>query len=339
MKNNHSIQHELFTRFLLAALIPIIFFIVMTDIPCWSKHVPIQVTVVLMILIAVTLSFCLSRPYLRAVIKYREAQMRLESGDLKAEVKIGKHAPREIQQIADGFNRIVKKMDLLVEHTKQVGEEQRIAELSALEAQINPHFLYNTLDAINWKAIENEQYEISKLIGALADIFRHTVQNSGGLTTLGKALEWSKQYMLLQSVKLGKEPELIVNVPEELKTFQLYKLLLQPFVENAVKYAFEEKEDACIMMVEAKRIDDQVHIILEDNGKGMDPIFVKQLNNNTIDMGSHVGIMNVKKRLNLYYGDDAGVYFESVPGKFTRVHLFIPMIRNQKNKEERSTDL
>lgn len=324
----------------MAALIPILFFVVTTHLSVWSDHVPIQITVVLMIAIAVTLSFFLARPYLRAVIKYRAAQMRLESGDLKAEVNMGKNAPREIQQIADGFNRIVKRMDRLVEHTKQVAEEQRVAELSALEAQIDPHFLYNSLDAINWKAIENEQYEISELIGALADIFRHTVQNTGGLTTLGKALEWYNQYILLQSVKLGKKPELIVNVPEELKTFQLHKLLLQPFVENAVKYAFEEKEDACILMVEAKQIDDQVHLILEDNGKGMDPALVKQLNSdtNTMDMSDHVGIMNVKKRLNLYYGEDAGVYFESVPGQFTRVHLFIPIIRNRKNVEERGAD-
>lgn len=339
MKKSQSIQQELFTRFLAAALVPILFFVIMTHIPAWKNHVPNQITVVLMIIIAVTLSFYLARPYLRAVIKYREAQMRLESGDLKAEVQMGKNAPREIQQIAAGFNRIVKRMDLMVEHTKQVAEEQRKAELSALEAQINPHFLYNTLDAINWKAIENEQYEISELIGALADIFRHTVQNTGGLTTLGKALEWSNQYILLQSVKLGKKPELIINVPEELKTFQLYKLLLQPFVENAVKYAFEEKEDTCILQVEAKQIDDQVHIILEDNGKGMDPALVKQLNNDTLEMENHVGIANVKKRLNLYYGDDAGVYFESVPGQFTRVHLFVPMLRNRKNKiVERDVD-
>lgn len=332
MKKNQSIQQELFTRFLVAALVPILFFELMTYIPAWRNHVPNQITIVVMIVIAVTLSFYLARPYLRDVTKYRKAQMRLESGDLNAKVEVGKNAPREIQQIAEGFNRIVKRMNLMVEHTKQVAEEQRKAELSALEAQINPHFLYNTLDAINWKAIENEQYEISELIGALADIFRHTVHNPGGLTTLGKALEWSNQYILLQSVKLGKKPELIINVPEELKTFQLYKLLLQPFVENAVKYAFEEKEDTCILQVEAKQIDDQVHIILEDNGKGMSPSLVKQLNNDTLEIENHVGIANVKKRLNLYYGDDVGVYFESVLGQFTRVHLFVPMLRSRTDK-------
>lgn len=325
-KKTNSIKQELFVRFLLAALIPILFFVVMIQINLRKEVVSMEMLIFLMIVIAVVLSFLFSKPYMKTIVIYHAAQCRLEAGDFTVRIEIDKSKPREVQQIAREFNRIVTHMEQMVEHTKQVAEEQRIAELSALEAQIDPHFLYNTLDAINWKAIENEQYEISELLGALADIFRHTVQNTGGITTLGKALEWSKQYILLQSVKLGKEPELIVKVPEELQNFCMHKLLLQPFVENAVKYAFQEKEGNCVLCVEAKRIDEQLHIIIEDNGVGMDEELVKQLNSTTDEMHGHVGIANVKKRLKLYYGEDAGVYFESVKGHYTRAHLFIPMI-------------
>lgn len=323
-KSENSINQELFIRFLLAALIPIAVIVLMTQIGTWNWTAPPWLTIMLVSLIAIVLSYLFSRPYRKAVLKYRAAQCRLEEGDFTVRVDMGKTVPREVRQIGEGFNRIVTRMEQMVEHTKQVAEEQRIAELSALEAQIDPHFLYNTLDAINWKAIENEQYEISELLGALADIFRHTVKNTGGMTTLGRALEWSKQYILLQSVKLGKEPELIVKVPEELNAFRLHKLLLQPFIENAVKYAFLEKEGTCTLTVEAKLLGEQLHIIIEDNGMGMDEELVRQLNSETEEMHGHVGVANVRKRMKLYYGEDAMVYFESVQGCYTRVHLFIP---------------
>lgn len=325
MKNENFIHQELFVRFLLAALLPIAVLVAMMQLGSWQWTGTAWRTIAMVVLIAIVLSYLFSRSYRKAISIYRAAQHRLEEGDFTVRVNISKTVPWEVQQIGQGFNRIVTRMEQMVERTKQVAEEQRLAELSALEAQIDPHFLYNTLDAINWKAIENEQYEISELLGALADIFRHTVQDTGGMTTLGKALEWSKQYILLQSVKSGKEPELIVKVPEELKKFGLHKLLLQPFVENAVKYAFQDKKGTCTLLVEAKMIGEQLHIIIEDNGMGMNEELVRQLNSETEEMHGHVGVANVRKRMKLYYGEEATVYFESVQGCYTRVHLFIPV--------------
>lgn len=324
MKNENSIHQELFVRFLLASLLPLAVLIIMTEVGTWDWTAPVWMTTTTVALIAVVLSYSFSRSYKKAISSYRAAQQRLEEGDFTVRVNIGKKVPIEVKQIGQGFNRIVIRMEQMVERTKQVAEEQRIAELSALEAQIDPHFLYNTLDAINWKAIENEQYEISELLGALADIFRDTVQNTGGMTTLGKTIEWSKQYILLQSVKLGKEPELIVKVPEELRGFSMHKLLLQPFVENAMKYGFLEKEGICTLRLEARMIGEQLHIIIEDNGKGIEEEIVRQLNSETEEMHGHVGVANVRKRLKLYYGEEAMVYFESEQGCYTRVHLFIP---------------
>lgn len=329
MKKDWSIRWGLLIRFLLAALCPVAIFIIITREDIWILTLPFEAAVVLAVIIGVVLAMFFTNPYMRAVKRYRAAQRRLENGDFTVSVNMGKNAPRELREIAQGFNRIVTRMKQMVERTKSVAEEQRIAELSALEAQIDPHFLYNTLDAINWKAIENEQYEISELLGALADIFRHTVQNTGGITTLGKALLWLDQYVLLQSVKLGKEPELIIKVPEELREFRMHKLLLQPFVENAVKYAFLENEGACILTVEAKRLGGQLHVIIEDNGIGMDEELVKQLNGDAEALNGHLGVANVRKRLKLYYGEEATVYFESARGCYTRVHLFIPMLNGE----------
>ena len=110
--------------------------------------------------------------------------------------------PKEFTRIGRGFNEMVVHIENLIEQVKQASAEQRMAELSALEAQIDPHFLYNTLDAINWKAIENEQYEISEMIGALADILRYAVKNAGAETSLEHALSWVDSYIMIQSAKM-----------------------------------------------------------------------------------------------------------------------------------------
>lgn len=135
-----------------------------------------------------------------------DAMNRVERGDFSARAHTVEKIPKEFARIGHGFNEMVVHIENLIEKVKKASAEQRMAELSALEAQIDPHFLYNTLDAINWKAIENEQYEISEMLGALADILRYAVKNAGEETSLEQALSWVDSYIMIQSVKLGKKP-------------------------------------------------------------------------------------------------------------------------------------
>ena len=202
--------------------------------------------------------------------------------------------------------------------------DQKNAELSALEAQIDPHFLYNTLDTINWKAIENEQYEISGMVGALADILRYTVKNAGGTASISEEIAWLKQYIMLQSAKFGKRLDVKIYMPEDVKECRIHKLLLQPFVENTIKYAFADQEE-CALNIRMKKSGEQLHILIQDNGQGMDPDMVAKLNQDECEMEGHLGIANVRKRLKLYYGGQAALYFESEVGNYTKVHLFIPI--------------
>lgn len=252
------------------------------------------------------------------------AMNKLEKGDFSVRIQVPENTPSEVKRISSGFNEMTQQLELLVKQVRQAVLEQKNAEISALEAQIDPHFLYNTLDTINWKAIEREEYEISEMVGALADILRYAVKNAGEETTVERELRWLEQYILLQGAKLGRELTVEVNVPEELKEKQLHKLLLQPFVENAIKHGLYEKEGECCLRILANTVAWQLHIIIEDNGKGMDEKLCRELNEEKADLGEHLGIANVRKRLKLYYGEDAAIYFESEKGKFTRVHLFLP---------------
>ena len=163
------------------------------------------------------------------------------------------------------------------------------------------------------------------MLGALADILRYTVRNAGGTASMEQEIAWLQQYIMLQSAKFGKRLDVRVNLPEEVKTCQIHKLLLQPFVENAIKYAFEGQEKECILNIRMKKSGEQIHILIQDNGNGIEPELVERLNQEEVVLEGHLGITNVRKRLKLYYGGQATLYFESEVGNYTKVHLFIPI--------------
>lgn len=279
----------------------------------------------------------ITKPILNQVEGLVQAMNQVEDGNFSVQIPGTGRVPREIKKIVDGFNRMVRQLDKLIVQMKQSAIDQKNAEISAMEAQIDPHFLYNTLDTINWKAIEREEYEISSMVGSLADILRYSIRNPGETVSVGQALYWIEQYSALQSKKLNAPFELEVDVPEEIKNFRVHKLLLQPFVENAIRHGFWQKKETCRLKISMRRTDDQIHMIVKDNGKGIAPELLAQLNDETVQMPGHVGIQNVRTRLKLYYGDDAMVYFESREGCYTRAHLFVKAICDEEMLREETT--
>lgn len=162
------------------------------------------------------------------------------------------------------------------------------------------------------------------MVGALADILRYTVKNAGGTASISEEIAWLKQYIMLQSAKFGKRLDVKIYMPEDVKECRIHKLLLQPFVENTIKYAFADQEE-CALNIRMKKSGEQLHILIQDNGQGMDPDMVAKFNQEECEMEGHLGIANVRKRLKLYYGRQAALYFESEAGNYTKVHLFIPI--------------
>lgn len=289
-----------------------------------SQWIYFFIIISMTIVIVFILLHFFSRPYIQAVESITGVMSCVEQGEFDHQVRVNPHLPMEIQQISSGFNEMVAHLEMLIAKVKQAVLDQKNAELSALEAQIDPHFLYNTLDTINWKAIENEQYEISGMVGALADILRYTVKNAGGTASISEEIAWLKQYIMLQSAKFGKRLDVKIYMPEDVKECRIHKLLLQPFVENTIKYAFADQEE-CALNIRMKKSGEQLHILIQDNGQGMNPDMVARLNQEECEMEGHLGIANVRKRLKLYYGGQAALYFESEVGNYTKVHLFIPI--------------
>ena len=286
-------------------------------------------------------SYYLLRPYIRQLEQLDQAMGEVENGNLDIQIPVKNYMPAEIKQISYGFNDMVKNLDSLIAQVKEAVVEQKNAEISALEAQIDPHFLYNTLDTINWKAIEEGQFEISEMVGALADILRYTVKNAGAETSIEQEIYFLEYYILLQKAKLGRELLVEMCVPKELYECRIHKLLLQPFVENALKHGLKDIEDEPKLGVTMNQIDDQIHIIVWNNGEAIPEAELQKLNAEHLDKNDpfaseHLGIINVRKRLELYYGYHASLYFDSRPGMGTKVHLFIPLVRAESTEKDQS---
>jgi len=133
---------------------------------------------------------------------------------------------------------------------KDAIDSQRRAEIAALEAQINPHFLYNTLDTINWIAIDNDEYEISNAITSLAAILRYGIDNSNADVRVSREAEWLKQYLFLQQIRLKNTFQCEIHVSQEVMDWKIHKLLFQPFVENSLYHGFQVEKDVYILRVE-----------------------------------------------------------------------------------------
>lgn len=235
--------------------------------------------------------------------------------------------PLEIETIATNFNSMMDRLEESVIKEKEASDRRRNAEITALEAQINPHFLYNTLEMINWIAIENDEYEISNSIGALANILRYGVNNSNGIVTIKDEVEWLKQYLLLQKIRLKNLFSSEILVDPEAMTVRVHKMLLQPFIENAIIHGFGSTKQACKLTIKIEKQENYIVIEIIDNGCGIKPEYVEKINRGervSRDKNS-IGIENSITRINMYYGNEAKVVVCSTRGEGTSVRIDIPI--------------
>jgi len=235
--------------------------------------------------------------------------------------------PLEIETIAMNFNSMMERMEKSVDEVKKASDRQRNAEIAALEAQINPHLLYNTLDTINWMAIEKDEFEISNSIGALANILRYGVNNSNGIVTIKEEVGLLKQYLLLQEIRLKNLLSSEISVEPEVMSFKIHKMLLQPFVENAIIHGFGSSKQDANLTIKIGKEENDIIVEIIDNGCGIKPEYVEKINKGE-SVGTNksgIGIENSITRIKMYYGEKAKVSVFSTLGIGTRVRIEIPI--------------
>lgn len=257
-----------------------------------------------------------------SIIRVVETMRKAGKGDLAVHVAPDKTRPTEIEIIAEEFNSMMDKL-------KKSIEKQKNAEIAALEAQINPHFLYNTLDTINWIAIDKDEYEISNMIATLAGILRYGISDSNGIVKIRDEVDWLKQYIFLQQTKLKNSFKCHIDAEPELMDLYIHKLLLQPFIENAILHGFEGVDRAHYLQMVMRREDEFIKIEIKDNGCGISSETVHEMNEGIFRKTgdkSHIGMENAITRLHMYYGENAGVMIKSELEQGTVVEIRIPVI-------------
>lgn len=263
------------------------------------------------------------------------AMKQTEHGNLN--VKIEESTGDEIAVIASSYNKMMATINDLMEETKQAVQKQKESEIRSLEAQINPHFLYNTLDSINWMAIEKEEHDISRMLKGLALILRYSISHSNKQVPLAQELEWLEHYLYLQKNRFNDSFQYYVSMDPELKEAKMYKLLLQPFIENTIVHGFAGIKSGAELHIRIfVKEEEFLCIEMEDNGCGMDEAIARSMLEcgapNYKAAGSGIGIRNVMERLHLYYGNKAQCNIESSLGHGTKVTLILPK-ESDKQKE------
>ncbi len=241
-------------------------------------------------------------------------------------------APNEFTRIADGFNNMTVKINQLMNElqrekdiVREATRKEKNAEIQALEAQINPHFIYNTIDSINWRAIEKEEYEISDMLKKLASVLRYSITRSNRMVTVRQEVDWLREYLFLQRYRFSESFRYEILVEEGIRECRIHKLLLQPIVENAVLHAFSGRDAGGVLRVAGGRTPSgELAFTVEDNGCGMTPEQVSALTSKEGARPDSIGVSNVVRRLKMYYGDRAGVSVWSEQGAGTRVTLRLP---------------
>lgn len=310
------------------------------DAAVYQKEIYHFIRIVLVLMVAITflffvILFFISKRYLGAIQKIAQNIHDFKGTDAD-QIITDLNEEDELYVIVRQFNKMTARVNSLVETLRQRNEEikaaaisQKHAEIKALEAQINPHFLYNILDSINWRAVEHDEEEISNMLGTLGSLLRYSVSNIDMMVMLEAEISWLEKYIFLQRDRFQNSFDCQYDITNEAMVFPIYKMLLQPIIENIILHAFEEVKEGGMIDVKAFiREDGKLEIRVKDNGCGMADETLAEIKKEISEEGAlngrSIGISNVVHRLRIYYQDEADIVVKSKPGEGTEFILIIP---------------
>lgn len=282
---------------------------------------------VLVFLLSLFMAFFLSRRVSKPVITLANAMKAVEKGDFSIQVHTTQRD--EIASLYSNFNFMVSKINTLIHEVYETRLKKKDAELKALQAQINPHFLYNTLNSISWLSIKYNAEEINRAIASLSSILRYNLNIDLYSTTLKEELEHIRHYCYLQQMRYGDKFKIQYDVDEKLLRHRILKFLIQPIVENALKHGLTDDVLTTIMLRICLK-DDTMLIQVSNDGNPIDLAKTNLLLENEDAESPHHGIRNVNERLKLYYNDNPGLQFDLVDSiTYVRIHipaeLYVPV--------------
>ncbi|MGN0354979.1 MAG: sensor histidine kinase [Muricoprocola sp.] len=273
---------------------------------------------------------CFSRTLMAPIDNLREKMIDVQNGDLnvKAEVMY----KDELGELTETFNNMTMEMKRLIEEDYKSKLLIREAEYKFLRAQINPHFLYNTLDSISWMASMNGDREVSKMSVALGRILRWAISNTENLVELEEEIRNVEDYLSIQQIRYGSSLKYTIAVEDREMKQKVPKMILQPLVENALIHGLEMKSSEKKIIIVAEEKSKCLELSVIDNGIGMSPERIEEVLQGKVKQEKQhgVGVYNVHQRIQMHYGENYGIQIFSEQGKGTEVRMVFPLERGEK---------
>ena len=294
------------------------------------RNTTVIITGILILVLSIFL-FLVSSRIVKPIKKLVLLMKLIENGDF--DVKLKFNTRDEVGQLAKTFNRMTHKVKKLINEVYVDKIKQKELEVQMLQNQINPHFLYNSLESIHMMAEINHDKETSKMVRDLGKILRYGISKQNETVTVREELNHLDDYINLQKVRFEDLFTITVNVDEALYEFPIIKLLLQPLIENAIYHGLDSREEGGRIEILGYKTEDLIIFEVADNGTGMEAGQVRKLNDYLNDLKNSfksIGLKNVHKRIKLRYGNEYGIEVFSKPEEGTKVRVTLPGLQAKK---------
>lgn len=296
------------------------------------KNVIIPITLMTAFLTAL-LSILVSRGITRPIRFLSKAMENFGQGNFDINCQVD--SEDEIGRLSHTFNQMVMDMNSLVHTVYEQKVMKQEAQMKSLQMQINPHFLYNTLDTINWMARIRHVDEIGDMVAALSNMMRYSLEKKS-FVRLGEEVKSLKDYIAIQNYRYRDKMVAEIEIDESLMSLYIPRLLIQPILENAIVHGIEEKLDKGHILVAARREDEDLYIQIMDDGVGMTEETMSHILREDYSMKksghTSIGVVNVNRRIQMIYGKDYGLLVQSVLGAGTKITIHIPA-REEEQEE------
>ncbi|AGF58448.1 cache domain-containing sensor histidine kinase [Clostridium saccharoperbutylacetonicum] len=287
------------------------------------------IVAVLALIIAQILVIIFTRSIVNPIKKLKKLMKKAQEGDLT--VTFNAKYNDEIGELGGSFNTMVKEISNLINLVQVEEKKKRIAEMNVLQAQIKPHFMYNTLDTIRWMAEEHNEEDIIEIIEAFTNLLRISLSKGKEIISVNEELSHIKSYLTIQKIRYEDKLDYEIQVDDNMLEYKLIKLILQPLVENAIYHGIKEKRGSGRILIKGEIKENTLIFAISDNGKGMEEELLNKINymlRNGNEKKNEIGygIFNVNERIKIIYGDEYGLQYESIYGEGTTVLLKHPII-------------
>ena len=279
-----------------------------------------------LIVLALILSRLLARNITYPIQRLRDSMKKVQTGEFPT-IDLEVSSENEIGSLTKSFNVMTHRIQELMAQNIHEQEQKRKSELKALQSQINPHFLYNTLDSIIWMAEGKKNEEVVLMTASLARLLRQSISNEDELVSIGQEAEYARSYLTIQKMRYKDKLEFQIDISPAIFGVKIIKLVLQPIIENAIYHGLKYKDSKGFLIVRGYQEGEKAVLEVEDNGVGMDEETLSHIfEKHKVNYHSNgVGVYNVQKRLKLYYGEEYGIVYKSRKNEGTRAVITIPV--------------